>query len=262
MNELERFREVVARLRDPEKGCPWDRAQTHMTLRRFLVEESGEYLDAVENGDSSAMCDELGDLLLQVFLNAQVAEDAGMFTLDDVAASESAKMIRRHPHVFGEEDIRDEKALRARWDEIKREEKGAGGQQSPVDGITRSLPGLARCQKVVHRAIRAGFAWENAAGAIGKVREELSEVEEALASGDASSLSEELGDLLFASVVLCEQQGVQGEEALHGAIAKFIRRFHCMEGKVDLRSASMEEKIAAWKQAKIEAEQTTVSGGN
>lgn len=250
MDQLSKFVDVVRRLRDPERGCPWDCAQDLMSLRRFLVEESGEYMDAVERGDVDSMRDELGDLLLQVVLNAQVAEDEGKFTLEDVAESESAKMIRRHPHVFGDEKLETSEELLASWERVKRSEASSAERRSAMDGIPRSMPGLSRAQKMSHRAARAGFEWENSGEALGKIREECEEVMSAHASGDIVRIEEELGDLLFAVVTYCRLSGLQAEEVMQKAIGKFSSRFRYVESHVDLQKASRDDILRSWRDAK------------
>ncbi len=248
MKELDKFVEIVRQLRDKDHGCPWDCAQNLMTLRRFLVEESGEYLDAVESDDNAAILEELGDLLLQVVLNAQVASDEGRFTLEDVAASESAKMIRRHPHVFGDAQLKTEQELRASWEQVKKQEKGEAA--SALDGVPRSMPALMRAQKIAQKAANARFNWATADSALDKVREEFHEVETAYRNNDDANLQEELGDLLYAIVVLCWWKKFQAEELLQASIAKFTRRFKYVENHIDLKTASLEEMVAAWKEAK------------
>ena len=168
MSELERFKNVVAKLRDPETGCPWDKVQTMMSLRRYLIEEAGEYLDALEAGDFDAVKDEMGDLLMQVVLNCRIAEEEGKFTLEDVAKSEADKMIRRHPHVFQGVELKTEQDRIDSWDKIKKSEKD-DGRRSALDGVARSMPGLARAQKVLDKAGRVGFEWADFNGAMAKV---------------------------------------------------------------------------------------------
>lgn len=252
MDELAKFVDIVRQLRDPDKGCPWDRKQTLMSLRRYLVEESGEYLDAVENGDPAAIKEELGDLLLQVVLNAQVASDDHLFNLQDVAAAESAKMLRRHPHVFGSKSLHTEEELRASWEAIKQQEKADADARpaSAIDGVARSLPALMRAQKTADKAARAGFTWAFADEALAKLREEWGEVEEAAASGNDAALEEELGDLLFMVAVVCRWKKWQAEEVLQKSIAKFSRRFRYVESHVNLQQASREEMNDAWQAAK------------
>ncbi|MBP5640290.1 MAG: nucleoside triphosphate pyrophosphohydrolase [Victivallales bacterium] len=260
MKELEKFVEIVRRLRDKEHGCPWDCAQNLMTLRRFLVEESGEYLDAVEADDNNGILEELGDLLLQVVLNAQVASDEGRFTLEDVAAAESAKMIRRHPHVFGNAQLNTEEELRASWEQVKKEEKGAAA--SAIDGIPRHLPALMRAQKISHKAAQANFDWGSDDDAFSKISEELTEVKKAYKRHDEANLKEELGDLLFAIVVFCRFQKFQAEELLQASISKFAKRFHYVESHLDLQTASLEQMVSAWKEAKMATKTTNGDSTN
>lgn len=235
--QLERFVEIVRRLRDPEGGCPWDCRQTLLTLRRFLVEESGEYLEAVEDGDVAAIREELGDLLLQVVLNAQVAADEGLFDLEDVARGIADKMVRRHPHVFGdrtEASVTDE-ALRQSWEAIKRQEKGGdAASATPVDAVAavpRSLPGMLRAQKALGRAERAGLAAAETPGeALSRVRAELERVSEGLADGASSPETEaRVGELLLSVARLCGTLGIQGEEAVQGAVTRYARGLGAQE---------------------------------
>ncbi len=261
MSEIERFKKVVAQLRDPERGCPWDREQTMMSLRRFLIEEAGEYLDALESGDMDAVKDEMGDLLLQIVLNCQIASEEGLFTFEEVAKSEADKMVRRHPHVFDGVEFRTEAERAASWDAIKKSEKN-DERKSVLDGIARAMPALARAQKVQDKAARAGFEWDDFEGALGKVEEELGEVKEAVARGDdADHLSEELGDLLFALVNICRWKGLQAEEVLQGGIRKFITRFQKMEELIDVRASDTAELEAGWQKAKEEINKTKQGEG-
>ena len=235
--QLERFVEIVRRLRDPEGGCPWDCRQTLLTLRRFLVEESGEYLEAVEDGDVAAIREELGDLLLQVVLNAQVAADEGLFDLEDVARGIADKMVRRHPHVFGdrtEASVTDE-ALRQSWEAIKRQEKGNDAASATpigaVAAVPRSLPGMLRAQKALGRAERAGLAAAETPGeALSRVRAELERVSEGLADGASSPETEaRVGELLLSVARLCGTLGIQGEEAVQGAVTRYARGLGAQE---------------------------------
>ena len=235
--QLERFVEIVRRLRDPEGGCPWDCRQTLLTLRRFLVEESGEYLEAVEDGDVAAIREELGDLLLQVVLNAQVAADEGLFDLEDVARGIADKMVRRHPHVFGdrtEASVTDE-ALRQSWEAIKRQEKGNDAASATPAGavaaVPRSLPGMLRAQKALGRAERAGLAAAETPGeALSRVRVELERVSEGLADGASSPETEaRVGELLLSVARLCGTLGIQGEEAVQGAVTRYARGLGAQE---------------------------------
>ncbi len=233
--QLERFVEIVRRLRDPEGGCPWDCRQTLLTLRRFLVEESGEYLEAVEGGDVAAIREELGDLLLQVVLNAQVAADEGLFDLEDVARGIGDKMVRRHPHVFGQVSggAPSDEALRQSWERIKRQEKGDAASASPVSAVAavpRALPGMLRAQKTLGRAERAGLASaETPETALSRVRAALSDVTAGL-DGEAAESERRVGELLLSVARLCGALGIQGEEAVQGAVTRYVRGLGPQEG--------------------------------
>lgn len=258
-DQVSRLLDIIARLRDPEHGCPWDRAQTHLSLRRFLLEETAEYLDAVEADDHEAMCDELGDILLQVVLNAQIAAESGLFTMADVARSEADKMLRRHPHVFAAEGTTapaSETALRRQWDDIKKRERAGGQPRSALDGVPRNLPALARAQKTIAKAGQAGFEWPDFDAALAKVDEELAEVRAAAAGGDRDALAEELGDLLFTVVNLCRWQQLQAEDVLQDAIAKFRRRFTRLEKALadqglSPATSTQDDLRQAWDAAKV-----------
>ena len=256
MDQLQRLVDIVAKLRAPEGGCPWDRKQTHQSLRRFLVEEAGEFLDAVEDGDHDAMRDELGDLLLQVVLHAQIASENGHFDFQDVAKSEADKMLRRHPHVFDTVTVNDAGDVVKLWDEIKKVEKGPAASAYTLDQLPRSLPALARAQKALDKADKAGFAWPDIADAINKIEEELGEVRDAARNGTPAEIEEELGDLLFTMVNLCRWQKVQAEEVMQQAVGKFIRRFTAMEQLIanqgrQTSDCAPEELIDAWEEAKM-----------
>ena len=230
---------LQARLRD---GCPWDREQTHESLRRFLIEETYEVLDAMESGDGAKFASELGDLLLQVIFHAILAEEAGRFTISDVIESVYTKMIRRHPHVFGDVAAKTSAAVLKNWEDIKRQERvGEGFEDSVVAGLPRSLPAVLEAYQLTRRASHAGFDWEDLAGILDKLDEERREVEAALSlqapETDVSSteprrkqnLEEEIGDLLFVSVNIARFLNVDPEIALKKANAKFRRRFQWME---------------------------------
>ncbi|NLZ62955.1 MAG: nucleoside triphosphate pyrophosphohydrolase [Lentisphaerae bacterium] len=229
MDEIDKFVDIVRQLR-AENGCPWDRAQTHLSLRRCLVEETGEFLDAVEDGDYAGMQEELGDLLLQVILHAQIADEDGRFTLQDVAAAENAKLLRRHPHVFGEQRAGSPAEALRHWEASKASEPERSARRlSAMDGIPRAVPGLSRAQKTLSRAGKDGFEWPRLQDAVAKVEEELGEVKAALAAGDAGQVRAELGDLLLAVVNLCRWQSIEAEEALQEAVSKFMRRYRALE---------------------------------
>ncbi|MDD5350372.1 MAG: nucleoside triphosphate pyrophosphohydrolase [Chthoniobacteraceae bacterium] len=236
---IEELREIVARLRAPD-GCPWDREQTHASLRGSMIEEAYEAVEAIEEADDAHLCEELGDLLLQVVMHSQMASETGRFTLDDVIAGLNAKLIRRHPHVFGEAQAADTEAVLQRWDQIKRAEKG-NTHTSLLDGVSGALPALLHAEKVTKRAARVGFDWEGPVQVIGKIREELAETEEAIDQADPDKIEEELGDLLFATVNLTRKLKVEPEVALRRATGKFGRRFRALEKALKERGRKPEE---------------------
>jgi tetrapyrrole methylase family protein/MazG family protein len=219
---VDRLRNIVTQLRSPE-GCPWDREQTHESLKPHLVEECYELVDAIDAGDDKEMKEELGDLLLQVVLHSQMACEEERFNMDDVATVIADKLVHRHPHVFGENKLPDSEAVLQQWEVIKRAEKQE--RKSALDGVPRALPALARAQKVQTKAARVGFDWNDAGGALLKVREELGEIETA----PENRIEEELGDLLFAVVNFARKKGLDAEQVLYKATAKFSDRFQAME---------------------------------
>ncbi|MFA6814682.1 MAG: nucleoside triphosphate pyrophosphohydrolase [Lentisphaeria bacterium] len=226
MDELIR---IVSRLR-AEDGCPWDKIQTSKSMKRCLVEECGEFLDALEEQDEAGMREELGDLLLQVLFHAQIAAEDCRFSFEDVVREECEKLLRRHPHVFGTVHAKNsEDALKA-WEKSKAcEPEKKASRLSGIDGVPRSMPGLARAQKTLIKASRHGFEWRSIEAAIAKVDEEWKEVREAIANDDSDAVEEELGDLLMAIVNLCRWRKIEAEEAMHSSIKKFIRRYKAME---------------------------------
>lgn len=245
---LARLRAVVHDLRSPG-GCPWDIEQTHASLVPNLLEEAYEAAEAIRSGDDAHMREELGDLLLQCAMHAEIAAGRGAFDLDAMAHGIADKLVHRHPHVYGESDAADPEAVLKQWDEIKRAEKGAEAS-GWLEGITAGLPALIRAAKIQKRAAKAGFDWPDPAGVLDKVREETAEVEQALASGQSDAIAEEIGDLLFTAVNLARKAGFDAEALLAATNEKFIRRFHAMEEKVgDLKAASLDEMEAAWREA-------------
>ena len=221
-SHLERLVAIMARLRDPERGCDWDTVQTFATIAPYTIEEAYEVADAIERADMDDLKDELGDLLLQVVFHARIAEEAGDFALNDVIAAICDKMERRHPHIFG--DLAE--GSHALWEQIKAAERGAKGAQSALEGVAIGLPALLRAVKLQKRAARTGFDWPDAAGPRAKIDEELAEVDAALTHLERE---EEVGDLLFAVVNWARKLGVEPEQALRAANAKFERRFKAME---------------------------------
>ena len=257
-------------------GCPWDAEQTHASLRRFLIEESYEVLDAIESGDDEHFASELGDLLLQVIFHAIVAEERGAFTISDVIEAVYTKMVRRHPHVFGDASTKDSKAVLKKWDEIKAEEraekrigKKATGEagasaQSLLDGVSRGLPALIEADSLTRKAARINFDWERARDITTKIREELTELDELLPvdagatplSKSSARVEEEVGDLLFAAVNLARFLEIDPEVSLKKANAKFKRRFQWMETAAQsegspLADAPRDHMEALWDRAKL-----------
>ena len=258
LDPLARLRAVVHCLRAPG-GCPWDIEQTHESLIPHAIEEAYEVAEAIRSGDAEMMCDELGDLLLQPVLHAEIASETGAFDLDRVAHGLTEKLIRRHPHVFGETNASDSSAVLKQWDAIKRTEKG-DKPEPLLAGVTQSLPSLMRAQKLQKKAARVGFDWPDVAPVIGKIREETAEVEEAIASGNAEALMHEVGDLLFSVVNLARKLGVDAESALAATNERFVRRFSGVEERLaaagkKLGSVTLEEMDAAWDQVKLAEKQ-------
>lgn len=250
---IDQLCKVVASLRSPE-GCPWDREQTHATLRGGLLEEAYEVVAAINTQDDPNLCEELGDLLLQVVFHAQIASEENRFNFEAVARGISEKLVRRHPHVFGTENAANSEAVLVRWEEIKRQEKGARTEASVLEGISEGMPSLQYAAKVQKKAATIGFDWQEVTPIFEKVREELSEVEEAQPEGRAR-LEEELGDLLFSVVNLARKLKVDPEVALSGATRKFARRFRGVETRMRERGipsegASLEALDLLWDEVK------------
>ncbi len=243
---------VMARLRG-EGGCPWDREQTRESLRAFLVEETYEVLEALDSRDVSRLREELGDLLFQVVFHTQIAQEREEFTMADLLAALVDKMVRRHPHVFGDRLVGTAAEALAQWEAIKQAE--GGPRRSAIHGIPRSLPGLLRAQRIQHRAARVGFDWPEASGALDKVREEVAELAAALAERVTDAIRAEVGDLLFAVVNVARLTGTDPEQALQDAIERFRARFQRMEEVADesgraLASMTLEEMEQLWLEAK------------
>jgi tetrapyrrole methylase family protein/MazG family protein len=242
--------DVIDRLRDPDGGCPWDLEQTHASLGRHLLEEAYEALEAIEGGSGAELAEELGDVLLQVVLHARIAQDDGMWDLAEVARGITAKLKRRHPHVFADGDAATPSEVTTRWDEIKRDEKAASGL---LESIPRSLPALAESMKISKRAVSVGFEWETVEGVWEKLDEEIAELK-ATAPGTAEA-AEEIGDLLFTAVNLARKFGVDAEGALRDTNAKFRRRWASMEAAADASGRDtaglgIDELEALWQRAK------------
>jgi ATP diphosphatase len=230
---IDRLLAIMARLRDPAQGCPWDREQDFATIVPYTIEEAYEVADAIERGDMAALKDELGDLLLQVVFHARMAEEAGLFAFDDVANAIADKMLRRHPHVFGNVEIGSVAAQNEAWEAHKAAEREASsGGESVLDGVALALPALLRAAKISRRAARIGFDWPDARAVIPKLVEEIGELEAELDRGaPAAALEEEMGDLLFAVANLARKLDIEPETALRRATAKFERRFRQVEAR-------------------------------
>ncbi|MBN8521383.1 MAG: nucleoside triphosphate pyrophosphohydrolase [Alphaproteobacteria bacterium] len=251
---LEHLRAVMARLRDKETGCPWDIVQDFKSIVPYTIEEAYEVADAIDRGHMRDLKEELGDLLLQVVYHAQMAEEQGMFTLDDVAESVANKMISRHPHVFGDQKARTAEDVTHIWDAQKYAEKPQ--KNSVLDGVTRGLPALLRAEKLQKKAAKVGYVWPDTASAFHKLEEELAEFKSALEQGDAAHQDEEWGDILFCLVNYARMNGMNSEESLRRASAKFERRFKGMEaalkedGYADLTQITLEIWLDYWKKQK------------
>lgn len=259
--KIDRLIEIMAALRTPQTGCPWDLSQTFRSIAPYTIEEAYEVADAIERGDLADLKDELGDLLLQVAFHARMAEEQGAFAFGDVVEAICDKLVRRHPHVFGNGGALDAQGVTAQWSEIKAQEKaekGAGEPDSLLDGVPLALPALTRAVKLQEKASTVGFDWDDAAHVIGKIREETEEVAAELAQPGAQAspaLEEEIGDLLFVVSNLARHARVDPEQALRGANAKFERRFHHIERRLSERGVScadapLDEMEALWTEAK------------
>lgn len=260
ITSLERLLELMVKLRS-EDGCPWDREQTHQSLRPYVVEETYEVLEAIDSQSSDKLCEELGDLLLQVVFHAQLAAEAGQFTMRDVIRGINEKLIRRHPHVFGDVIVNGVSGVLDNWEKIKKVEKG-DERRSALDGIPKDLPGLQRAEKLQNKAAKVGFDWGNLEGPLEKVKEEFAEFEAVLQGGipepntDAwDRLEDEFGDILFSLVNVGRFLKINSELALRRTISKFISRFEYMEqaaasqGK-KLEDLTLEQMDELWQQAK------------
>ncbi|MCA2690816.1 MULTISPECIES: nucleoside triphosphate pyrophosphohydrolase [unclassified Microcystis] len=248
---------VVARLRDPESGCPWDLAQTPETLIPYVIEEAYEVVAAIKSGDKTAIAEELGDLLLQVVLQAQIASDEGNFSLEEVARGITDKLIRRHPHVFGQLSLENPEQVRQNWEKIKAEEKNDPTISGKLTRYAQTLPPLIGAMKISRQAARVGFEWENIAGVWEKFGEELAEWQESLESGDKEHQQAELGDLLFTIVNLARWYDLDPSIALQETNLRFIQRFSLVESVAEkpLHDYTLEELTVFWQQAKAKLHQ-------
>ncbi|KAB7619575.1 nucleoside triphosphate pyrophosphohydrolase [Alkalilimnicola sp. S0819] len=261
MSPMDELRQIMRRLRDPRGGCPWDLEQDFHSIAPYTLEEAYEVADAIQRGDMGDLREELGDLLFQVVYHAQMAEEAEHFDFDQVARGIARKLVRRHPHVFGEARETDAASQTRSWEAIKaaeRAEKGEAASPSALDGVTLALPGLQRAVKLQRRAARVGFDWDEALPVLDKIREETAEVEAEIRAGAPRELvEEELGDLLFACANLARHMDIDPEAALRRSNAKFERRFRAVEAEFahrgqDMREVTLAELDKVWEQVKRE----------
>ncbi len=251
---FEDFLSIIAKLRG-ENGCPWDRVQTHDSIKMNLVEEAYEAIEALDGGDKNQFVDELGDILLQVVFHSQIGKDEGTFSIDDVLYHVCDKMISRHTHIFGTDTAETPEEVLDTWEKNKQKEKGQKSYTESMESVCKYLPALIRAQKVQSKAAKAGFDWENSQGAFDKLREETEELAEAARSGDESAVCEELGDVLFSVVNVARFFHCSAEEALTKTVEKFIHRFAFVESEAKKQGKSLEEMTlsemdALWDQAK------------
>ncbi len=246
---------IMARLRDPERGCPWDIEQDFASIAPYTIEEAYEVAEAIRTGDMDALRGELGDLLFQTVFHARMAQEDGAFDFDDVVAGVVEKMVRRHPHVFGDADIGDSDAQTRSWEALKAAERKQKALAGVLDDVPLALPALMRAHKLQKRAARVGFDWPSAEEVLAKVSEEAREVSEAAQSGDPDKIADEVGDLIFNAVNLARKLGADPEEALRRCNAKFERRFRFIEQELEKRGktpgqSTLEEMDALWDAAK------------
>lgn len=258
--DIKKLLEIMAQLRDPQSGCPWDREQTFETIAPYTLEEAYEVADAIERGDMRDLKDELGDLLLQVVYHAQMAREIGAFDFDDVIGAICDKMTRRHPHVFGDDSVSTAAEQTQAWEDLKQTEAAERGQKNALDGISMSLPALVRAAKIGRRAGRVGFDWPDRAGPRQKITEELSELDAAIGEDDRDAVAAEMGDLLFAVVNLCRHLELDPEACLRGTNHRFEQRFRLVEADVhdsggDWGDFDLDQLEELWQAAKLKTEE-------
>lgn len=254
MSSFNKLVEVMKRLHEPG-GCPWDREQTHESLKPYLIEETYEVLEAIDAGSDEHLAEELGDLLLQVVFHAEIASREGQFTIEDVVTGIIDKLVRRHPHVFSDATVEGSAQVIKNWEEIKRKEKRDRVNGSVLDGLPKSLPALIKARRIQEKVSRVGFDWEHTEDVMLKVEEELGELKEASRNRDREAIEEELGDLLFAVANLARFVSLCPEDALHKTIDKFQRRFKYIERELPKRGlklgeATLEEMDRLWDEVK------------
>ena len=272
LRSVNTLRTIMEMLRTPETGCPWDLEQDFSSIAPYTVEEAYEVADAIERHDMYDLCDELGDLLLQVVFHSQMASEQDLFTFDDVVEAVCTKMVRRHPHVFGDAEARSAGAVKGLWERIKLEEAAAKAEAKPeakeappasaLDGVPVALPALLRAVKLQRKAARVGFDWKELRPVVDKIDEELGELKAEVLCGDTEAAGSEIGDLLFATVNLARHLRIEPEAALHAASAKFSRRFRSVERLLSERGttpaqSTLEEMDKLWTRAKGEEQPTS-----
>ena len=257
MSAADAFAELVTimeRLRAPG-GCPWDREQTHLSIKPYVIEEAFEVAEAIEDNDIAELKIELGDLLLQIVFHAEMGREAGLFTIEDVVRGIIAKMVRRHPHVFADTQVKDSEEVLRNWARIKAEERQHKEDNSAVTGVPRAMPAQLRAHRLGEKASRVGFDWQRAADVLDKVQEEIDELRAAVAAGVHGEIEAELGDMLFALTSFGRHLDIQSEDALHRSADRFVRRFKHIEQRLaeqgrDIHAASLDQMEALWQEAK------------
>jgi len=252
MEQMQRLVNIMKKLRDKKEGCPWDLEQTHESLRKYILEEAYEVIEAIEDNEPSELKKELGDLLLQIVFQSQIADESGSFNIEDVAKSISDKLERRHPHIFGEKKTLTPDQVKNNWEIIKKEKEG---KKRILDGVPRSFNALLRSLRLQQKAGAVGFEWQNEVDILEKVKEEITELEEGIKKNDIANIEEEIGDILFVMVNLSKKLKVNPEDALQKANNKFIGRFNYIEEKVErsggkVQDRSLEELDAIWNESK------------
>ena len=257
MESFDDLLRIMARLRAPG-GCPWDREQTHASIRKYVIEEAYEVAEAIDHDDPTELCTELGDLLLQVVFHAEMAREAGRFSIDDVCRAIADKMRRRHPHVFGDVTVAGAGEVVRNWEEIKARERGEAA--SAIDGVPRALPALQRAERIGDKASRVGFDWPDVAGVARKLDEERGELAEAIASGERARIEAELGDLLLAAANLARKLDVEPEQALSRSLDRFEGRFRAVEAGVRAEGLQMKALDAGELDRRWEAAKRSLAG--
>jgi len=252
MEQMQRLVNIMKRLRDKKEGCPWDLEQTHESLRKYILEEAYEVIEAIEDNEPSELKKELGDLLLQIVFQSQIADESGSFNIEDVARSISDKLELRHPHIFGEKKTLTPDQVKNNWEIIKKEKEG---KKRILDGVPRSFNALLRSLRLQQKAGAVGFEWQNSVDILEKIKEEITELEEGIKKNDIPNIEEEIGDILFVMVNLSKKLKINPEDALQKANNKFIGRFNYIEEKVErsggkVQDRSLEELDAIWNESK------------